>query len=299
MNTKAIVVYLDDTLRCIEEFSWLYKTWKMWDLDTEYDLVVYHNPSCSDKIPNEPCIISKPLEPLHKKDSFWSDYPFVNSFAMFNDKAELNWVRERYTHILKTDCDVFLTQHFAGHTPQRILIGQGGYMPHEEEKAAIVFRNLERIRKKLKLNYSHLTHIGASLFGETKSVSHAIAEQFVITDSLLKTEWRENVGSWPGWFKGVASMYAIDLVVNHIFSHQHVSLCTLDEKCWKITKLNKNTLHIHAWHSAEYFSKHAWFKGEYKPLVLDKIPTNAAEYCHWVASNDLKTLKDVIEKSKT
>lgn len=296
MNTKAIVVYVDDTARCYEEFSWLYKTWMIWNLNLEYDLIVYHNPSIKDYIPKHENIVLKPMVPLNKSDIYWATYPFVNSFAMFNDDLEAKWITQRYSHIMKTDCDIFLTKHMRGQMPGRVMIGQGGYLlPNHSDE---VLDNLTRIQKELKLNRSYMHNVGASIFGETKSVLFIVREHFKLTKYLLETEWKTTPGKWPGWNRGVASMYAIELVVNHMLTHQHVTLYSLDEVCWENTIINKNTIHIHAWHSEQYFSKHAWFKGKYEKLILDIVPDNAAKYCHWIVSNELETLMKVIENEK-
>ena len=135
MNTKAIVVYVDDTERCLEEFTWLYKSWRLWKLDDEFDIVAYCNPTAVDKISRHKNIIVKPKESLKLTDPFWKEYGFVNSFAMFNDQKDIDWIKEKYTHIMKTDCDVFLTKHLVGHAPKRLMIGQGGYINPPIESA--------------------------------------------------------------------------------------------------------------------------------------------------------------------
>ena len=40
MNQKAIVVYVDDSDKILTEFSWLYKTWKLYSLGEEFNSVV-------------------------------------------------------------------------------------------------------------------------------------------------------------------------------------------------------------------------------------------------------------------
>ena len=114
MNKKAIVVYLDDTKRCLEEFSWLYKTWVLWEIYSEYDLVVYHNPSIKEGIPKHDKIILRGMEPLNKTEEFWEKYPFVNSFSMFLKTEESDFIKSKYDFVLKTECDVFLTKYILG-----------------------------------------------------------------------------------------------------------------------------------------------------------------------------------------
>ena len=123
MNNKAIIVYIDNNETNLIEFSWLYKTYILWKIYEEYDLICYANPSVVEHLSDYNKIIIKELEPLNKPGSFWHTYGFVNSFAMFNDSDEANWIIEKYDYILKTDCDVFLTKNILGYEPDTALIG--------------------------------------------------------------------------------------------------------------------------------------------------------------------------------
>lgn len=288
---KAIVVYIDDNVKIIEEFSWLWKTWILWELYDEFDIVAYCNPSVIDKIPSHNNLIKKELEPLHKTNPFWKDYPFVNSFAMFNNNSELEWINSKYDYILKTDADVFLTQHIKGLNPTKTMIGYGGYMSAGPNEFDEVKSNLNRISKKLKLRDNGINSVGASIFGKTKIATAIIQDHYILTEYILKTEWKNGPGKWPGWFKGVSSMYAIHLVVNNILTPQLMTLYSMDSFCWN-NEIDSNTYHIHAWHGPD-FSKHKWFNGEYDKLESNKVPTIAKEYCQWIASNTIEELKNI------
>lgn len=297
-NTKAIVIYVDDTPRCLEEYTWLYKTWRLWNLDREFDLVTYCNPKAVQKLP-EMCdsLVIREMRPLSEADSGWNAYPFVNSFAMFNDASEIDFIKKRYSHIMRTDCDVFLTKHLEGHAPARLMLGMGGYVSGVNTAAAEnTINNLNRLRKKMGLKNSYVTHIGASIFGPVGYVLVASLKHFALTKHILETEWSTSAGDWAsGWFAGVSSMYAIDLAINDIFTRQHIIPYILDECCFEGTSITKNTLHIHAWHSTRYFSKHDWFDGKYSKLELDRVPDKTGQYCHWIASNSLEDLRRVVD----
>jgi len=291
MNKKAIVVYIDNNDTIVEEFSWLYKTWMLYKLYNEYDIVVYHNPDVVDKIPNHPNIEKVSSVPMDIKNPMWKNYKFVNSFSMFNDVDECNRMVDKYDYILKTDCDVFLTENMLGQEPETIMIGRGGYMTRESD---VVIENLRRIQGKLKLNYNHHNHIGASIFGKTKHIVKIVKYHFLITEYLLKNEWLDgNNGEWPGWYKGVASMYAIHLVVNHFLHSQDIRLNALDDLCWN-NKITKDVLHIHAWHGDYDFSKHKWRNGEYEKVNYTEIPKIAKDFCLCVASSTIDELNKLL-----
>ena len=285
MNKKAIIVYIDDNEKNIEEFSWLYKTWVYWKIYNQYDLLTFINPLVENKIPNHKNLIKIHLEPLNKPGNIWYYYPFVNSFAMFRDKKIVKQIREKYDYILKTDCDVFLTKHILDLEPERALLGRGGYMTSEEHSEEILSK-LIKLSKKLNLNYNHINHVGASIFATTDMVMQIVNKQFVLTDYLLKTEFSKNIGEWPGWFGGVSSMYAMHLSVNHHLMAWNTELNVLDLPCLD-NLICTRTFHIHAWHTKTFFSKHRWFEGKYEKLISDEPPKKANEYCLWVASNDI------------
>ena len=296
-NNKAIVVYVDDTPRCLEEFSWLLKSWLLWGLESEFDIVAYHNPTADSKIPDHPNLIKRPQAPRHETHPFWDEYRFVNSFAMFYPFEEEEWIKKNYTHIMKTDCDVFLTKHLLGRKPAKVLLGLGGYMHWHQDinknHAGETTNKIIEVAKKLGCRYDHINHVGASLFGPTNLVVDVVNFQFTTTEYLLKNEWLTSPGEHLKWYKGVASMYAVQIAVNHLLSRQHVIAYAIDTVCWQSTIINEDVIHIHAWHTEQMFSKHCWFRGEYEKLVADAVPINAAEYCLWIASNDLNELKKV------
>lgn len=287
MNKKAIVVYLDNNPKCVEEFSWLYKTWILWEIYSEFDLVVYHNPEVSEKIPQHKNIIKREMLPLNETDDFWRSYPFVNSFAMFINKVEKEWISKTYQYILKTDCDVFLTKHILGKEPDKIMIGRGGYL--RSENSDEILDNLKRIQQNLNLKNANLNHVGSSLFGKTSIITILVNSQFLITKYLLASEWKESIGEWPSWCRGVASMYGIHLSVNNHLNNQNVYPYSLDDLCWN-NRICSNVIHIHAWHGNDDFSKHKWFRGEYKKPTFSEIPIISKDYCLLVASHSVEEL---------
>ena len=297
MNRKAIVVYVDNNAVNLEEFSWLYKTWILWSLHKEYDIVAYINPKAIEilysYVEDHVNLIIRPLTPIYETDPFWENYKFANSFFMFNDESEKDYILERYSYILKTDCDVFLTQHLLGLEPERVMIGMGGYMNNFDE----IKSNLKRISNKLNAKDRGFNHIGASIFGDSSIVVNIVRNHFSVTKYILSTEWANGPGAWPGWTRGVSSMYAIHIVVNHILNKNIVNLYSLDTICFN-NKIDTNTYHVHAWHSTTDFSKHKWFKGGYIDVKkeFDEIPKIAKDYCLCVASN---TIEDLLKMNYT
>ena len=302
---NAIIVYVDNNEKCVTEFSWLWKSWLMWDINIKWDLVAFVNPECEAEIKqkfghfNLKVIALEPL--LVDKGGFdWSKYQFVNSFAMFRENDIANDILAKYNYILKTDCDTFLTKSFKDFDPTGniVYLGKGGQyaFPEGDKEALWAVRQRTRdVANILNLNHTDISHVGASICGKATSIVLIILHQFKITKTLLQQGWAEGtVGHWPGWYKGVASMYAIELAVNHLVHNSNVHQGSFDGWC-TTNKLTNLDLHLHAWHvgDSDMFSKIKWFEGNLESKKYDYLPEIAGEYCHAIASMDLLELKAI------
>ncbi|CAF3703427.1 unnamed protein product [Rotaria sp. Silwood1] len=74
---------------------------------------------------------------------------------------------------------------------------------------------------------------------------------------FLGLEDLPTIGEWPKWWRGVTSLYAAEIAINHIYSstlgHQHES-SVLDHPADSQSSL-WNAWHIHCLHNPTYFSK--------------------------------------------
>ena len=78
----------------------------------------------------------------------------------------------------------------------------------------------------------------------------------------MTVEFRDDPGSWPKWSRGVASMYASEIALNHwapdldgpteLLDHQSSSPCSVNEYP-----------HVHCWHGDDAYSKQQWRAGAY------------------------------------
>lgn len=287
MKQKAIAVYLDDSNKMEEELSWLYKTWILYSLEKEFDLIVYYNPTAENRIKNFPGVYFEKMSPIRMADK----YKFLNSHYFC--KSPYSDILKKYKYLLKTDCDVFLTKNMRNFYPSCFLVGQGGYYDQKDDKK-ISF--IKKIAKELNLSYNHMPNIGASYFGETNQILYVVSLQSDITEHLLDNHFKTNDKIDPdsGFHVGISSMIGGEIAINHCFNNQHVNLYTLDSKCWKTSNIGSDVTHIHAWHTSQPWSKHAYFRGEYKDWIvtIDDAFDNAANYCHWIATTPLdKILK--------
>ena len=300
MNKNVILVYIDNTKECIIEFSWLRKSWLLWDINEQWDIVAFTHPKIVDQIQesfgHENLIVIS-QESKSETEDFWKGYSFVNSFSMFNSEDILKEITEKYDFIFRTDCNTFLTKHFKTFTPSEgmVYLGVGQhYDSGTNDNLKQLTEIVRQVAKRLDLPYNEISHISSSILGSSITVSNIIRLQYIVTKYLFNHGWSGgDDGNWPGWFKGVSNLYAMDIASNSILSPKMIHMGSLDGQCISnpITSLD---LHIRAWEQAEekMFNKELFHSGELPTLKRNKIPVSAGDYCHMVASQPLEQLKE-------
>jgi hypothetical protein len=295
MIQKAIAVYLDDSDKMEIEFSWLHKSWLLWGLEKEYDLVVYFNPEAAHRLQKFRGIKPIPMPYIRLAKI----YKFLNSHYFCLDKEAVSHL-DQYQYLMKTDCDVFLTERMKGFVPSKFMIGQGGYYQGEDVKKIDYIRKLSKI---FGLIHNGLNQIGATFFYKTKEVVSIVSNQAVLTESILQLSQKNEELKSVGFHNGISSMIAGEIIINNSFTCQHVNLHSLDSKCWLNTKIGSDILHIHAWHTDQKWSKHDFFKGNYNDwkVELKDAFSNAANYCQFIANltyDELWKLKELYESGE-
>ena len=276
---KVITVYLDNYDKIDTEFSWLYKTWLLHSLDEEFDLMVFYDPNAESRLDKYPGIIPIKMPAI----GIATEYPFLKSSYIFNEP----WCQHiyPYAYVLKTDCDVFLTQHIKGYTPFQFLIGKGGFYNNTDEKQVLAMKN---IADRLGVRYQFFTNVGASMFGEGRSIIHFYQHVNEYTEKIINEKLYE-----PYFDRGISSMIAGEIATNYYMTNQHAILYALDYFCWETTQIKSDTMHIHAWHCTQPWSKHRFLKGDYKDWQIESYEhsqKNAAYYCHWIATTPLEEI---------
>lgn len=98
---------------------------------------------------------------------------------------------------------------------------------------------------------------------------------------ILFDEFKDTEGEWPSWYKGVSSMYAIEIGTN--FALVGASFQRLPEQLdHNSNGGNVNeTAHIHCFHGFELFSKFKFMDGEYDWMksIDFKNSTSVPNYC--------------------
>jgi hypothetical protein len=284
-HSRAIVGYLDYRQDQYTMFKVFLNSIEMIDA-ADTDLIIFYHPAYDSvfgaqttKIEigeNSALLFLIKMEPLANIDIDFQGYPYINSIACLTGQ---DWLK-KYTYILKTDLDVVLTDKWNSHYPEGFETGLGAYNHDLTTK-----RRLSGLAERLQLlsGNSYLYNIGSSWYGKSEDVISVAAKTILISRELLTHEFKEFEGEWPGFFKGVTSLYASEIAINHLIDEIYINSDNLDYSS-DSQELAANHTHIHFAHCSEVFSKHAFLKGNYNDIdvnTLDKRFIN--QYCLFCA----------------
>jgi hypothetical protein len=207
----------------------------------------------------------------------------VNSISCL---VEHKSVLEKYNYILKTDCDVFITENFKNFFPNILYTGTGGYVNNDEVKS-----KLKDIAKKKGYRHQEKFNVGATWYGKSAIILKCSELTMVILKNILGNNFKDGVGKWPGWYRGVSSMYASELAVNHLVDNFIISKLFDGHSDYKTSWKTDGVYHIHCWHVSDIYSKHAFMNNKYDnidPNSLNDEKTD--EYCLKIALSNLSIL---------
>jgi len=303
MKRRAIVSFVEDKTYLIIEIHHLYKSFLISKLKDNTDLVICAPKAIWNKLPKDEFIVFLDTESVSdicsgvKNENcnlVWQGYHFVNSISCLVQHIDF---LSKYKYILKTDCDIFLTENFKNFFPDTFYTGIGGYNNDEDIK-----NKLKDIAKRHGYRHQGKYNVGATWYGKSNIVLNCCKLTLKILEDILNNDFKNGKGKWPGWYRGVSSMYASEIAVNHLVDN-FVTSNLFDghsdyNSSWKID----GVYHIHCWHCSNIYSKHAYMDNKYDntdPDTLDTEKTN--EYCLKIALSNLPVLHSLqkIEKYTT
>lgn len=268
---RAVVVYLDNNQDQMKLFRCLYTSYKFINsIDT--DLVVFGHPFALTMIPNDCIKINLPPE----EEFPFNEYRFINSLSCLT-KKEANFL-DGYDFILRTDVDTLLTPAWNQYYPEGYKTGKGVYANHFSVKQKIL-----EVAERLQLNHQGIFNIGSTHYGKSSLVKEVCNTATKVTSYLLNSEFKNYIGQWPQWYRGVSSMYAAEIATNH-----HVQSIQIDPKNLDVESTLGNPItdqpHIHFWHTHKIFSKFVFLNGGYNQFHYSSIQTDRINtYCLSIA----------------
>jgi len=286
MNKNAIVVYVDDSEKTLLEFGWLYKTWLMWSINKSWDIVAFANPSIIEDLKSK-----YPHKNLKAVEMLPADNPVTNSYAMFEDASNVELL-EGYEFLFRTECDSFLTKHFADFKPwkDKVYVGIGLHAA-TTHPGDLIREKLKILSGALDLQWYGHSHIGHNLLAKSEMVIANSTLQVSLAKWLLENSFTNGDGAYPSWFKGEVSQYAQELAINSNVRPLGLHQGSIDAWCGsnEITSLD---LHIRSWPQSNetFFDKVKYHTGTLPKIKFNGVPKTAGEYCIFVADMDIEEI---------
>jgi hypothetical protein len=282
-HSRAIVAYLDNHHEQYIMFKIFLNSLELIDVE-DTDIVIFYNPSYAKYFDNylnsiyigknQARLILIEMESLTTIDKDFHDYPFINSIACLLNQE---WLLQ-YSYILKTDLDVVLTPNWNSHYPQGFETGLGAYNNDFNTKQKL---NDVVERLKLKINGKYNYNIGSSWYGSSDKILSVAQLTVKICREFLLNEFKNFVGEWPGFFRGVTSLYASEIAINYLIDNINYNNIDIDSDS---NSLKINATHIHFIHCDIMFSKHAFLEGKYTDVDPNSLNTDIInQYCLFCA----------------
>lgn len=218
----------------------------------------------------------------YKESPPFKDYPFLYSLSCMNSPNA--YILDDYDYLLRSDVDTFLTPHFNDFYPTTYTFSDGSYLNTPEVK-----EHLLEVSNKLGLRHQGIHNISSTHYGKTSEVKEVNLLATEITKYLLDVEFKSSPGKWPGWYRGVSSLYASELALNHLISEPCRLQGELDFPSTSTESISEHA-HIHCYHTNDLFSKFVFEKGGYSNLSFSSMPTKINEYALYIAQLGKKAL---------
>ncbi|MDQ3285884.1 MAG: glycosyltransferase [Actinomycetota bacterium] len=278
-SRRAIVCFVEDDRHLIQQALALRHSW-LYTRSPDTDLVVMGPANVLARLPDD--LVRIEQQPA-ADDPVWRGYRYANAIACLNG-AGAEWL-DRYTHILRTDVDTFITPAWNDFHPTGFLVGNGAYSNDDE-----IRQRIRDIAVRYGLVHRGLTNVGSTWYGPTEAVRRAGAFAEMLTKHILTHYFSDHEGEWPGWYRGVASMYAGEIAVNHCAPDAQRSEL-LDGFSTSREPLSRYA-HIHCWHTDEKFSKHHFMSGRYTLEDAQDLDLHVVrDYCMALSFRSLGDLK--------
>jgi hypothetical protein len=269
---RAVVIFVENQRDLMLQFGCLYTSLK-YIQSKDTDLVVFGPQDALQMLPDDCIKIECP--PLSDPPE-WINYRFINSLScLVSDHSDF---LNQYDYLLRTDADTVLTPAWNSFYPDQYTTGQGWYVNHPD-----VSTNITRVARALGLKHRGIHNIGSTHYGPPEMVREVCRLAVSVTHHILTEEFKDHHGQWPGWFRGVSSLYGAEIAVNHLVETLNPDRQKLDAFCTSQESIQKYP-HIHFWHTFDMFSKFHFSAGHYDHFRIEHIDTDPIRnYCLYIA----------------
>lgn len=279
---RAIVCFVGDRPYLVQQALALRQSWLRTE-SPDTDLVMMGPANVLAHMPDDVVRIEQRSV---TDDPEWLGYRYADSVLCMNGAGAERL--DRYTHVLRTDVDTFITPAWNDFRPEHFAFGQGGYSNDDD-----VRQRIRDIAARFGLVHRGVTNVNSTWYGPTEVVRRASAFNAMLMQNIVADGFPDGRGEWPGWYWAVSLLYAGEIAVNHCVPDARRSEL-LDGPNTSSEPVSRYA-HIHCWHTDDKFSKHAFGDGKYtlddaRDLDLEVV----RDYCMAMSFRSLGDLHPAI-----
>ena len=259
MEKIAITAFVDNAIHFANETNQMTLSGK--NLDKRFTFVIFAHPGIASKIKKRHNVLV--YEYLPSKDKYYEEYAYAKSLEFVKSNE---YILNEYTHLLKTDTDVFFTTNMNNYIfDDKISFGEGAYSTTE--------KCIEQTYEVAKIfgypQYKRIFQVGPTLLGPTKDIIKLMALSDVLCKEifyyLCPSGKYDPTGIWGvSLYGGTSGMIATEIVLSSIFNKDRMKFIpgSFDGDCTSNKSL-EGIYHIHSWHTDSLYSKFKAQRGEY------------------------------------
>nr|PIM03818.1 hypothetical protein TGCOUG_223900 [Toxoplasma gondii COUG] len=240
------------------------------------------------------CIIVRVLLDETQENPSWTQkHPAMHSVSALTHPI-VAWLMGQYDLGMRSDNDAFLSPALlrnentpwmcgvkeTGEVDFSFFTGWGGYNSETNRKVLPEYSRL------LKLRHQHVHNIGSTWYGRPVDIIRIARLTVKVGNFLMNADpvFVRRDGEWPVWYRGVLLLYSAEIAVNHLVDKHRlfVRKDLLDTSASEAILWSTSPgLHIHCWHTPDFFSKHKFGDGGYNEAELFRSPNFDFEDVRW------------------
>ena len=234
-------------------------------LDNRFTFVLFVEPKVVHKIKKRKNVII--YEYAAPKDEYYESYKFAKSLEFIKSNES---ILSEYTHLIKTDTDVFLTKYLNDHIfDNKIYFGKGAYSGTDQ----CIEQTYELAKRFNYGEYKRMFEINSTLLGPTEDIINIMNRSDLLCKDIFYYLCPDaNYGAMVAdtWTKslyaGTSTLIATEIVMCSIFDKDKLSITDkIDANCFSHEKI-EGIYHVHQWHGEGVYSKFKALDGEYDEL---------------------------------
>lgn len=275
MKKIAITSFVDKDDKFVNEANQMTLSGK--DLSSKFEFVIFSHPEITNKIKQRHNV--KVYSYLPSEDQYYESYKFAKSLEFL--KSNENILND-YSHVIKTDTDVFFTKYLNEHIFTDNILFNKGYYSMNEVCAEQTYQLAKMFGYS---NYKRNFQPCSTFLGPTKDIINLMHLSNILCKEIFfylcpDGDYQKQIADTWGksLYSGTSTMIATEIVMSSIFNSEMLEYSEkFDANSFSEEDVS-GIYHIHQWHGSGIFSKLEAISGAYDQKIALNNNT-ISDYC--------------------